>query len=177
MVNSTQTTWPPLDAAYNDEFGLIEPEVYAAAGQLWLKGEKYALSTIGDGAAGLRLMVKAVALVSRKRATPGHAIENLSAYLFQTYKRLLLAEMEKQNGHRQRDLESYAALSESRLNADAEELERKILLQQIVVRMDGWMREIFELLTLGYSFEEIGRLRDENGHALSTKFNKNLEGI
>jgi hypothetical protein len=178
MVNVAQITWPPLDLAYTDEFGLIEPEVYAAAGQLWLKGEKYALSTIGDAAAGLRLMVKAAALVSRKRAAPDHAIENLSAYLFQTYKHLLLAEMEKQNGHRQRDLERHAAASaDAGLNADAEELERRLLLQQIIARMDDWMRETFELLTLGYSFEEIGHLRHENGHALRTKFNKQLKKL
>ncbi|MDT5296304.1 MAG: hypothetical protein QOJ76_3184 [Acidobacteriota bacterium] len=177
MVNATRINWPPLDVEYTDEFGLIAPEVYAAAGQLWLKGEKYALSTIGDGAAGLRLMIKAAALVSRRLAAPDHAIENLGAYLFQTYKHLLLAEMERRNGHRQRDLERHAALSEAGLNADAEELERRILLQQIVARMDGRMRETFELLTLGYSFEEIGRLRRENGHALRTKFNKQLKQL
>jgi hypothetical protein len=86
--------------------------------------------------------------------------------------------MEKQNGHRQRDLDSHrAALSETKLNAEAEDLERKILLQQIVGRMDSWMRETFELLTIGYSFEEIGRLRGENGHALRTRFNKRLKRL
>jgi DNA-directed RNA polymerase specialized sigma24 family protein len=118
-------------------------------------------------------MLKAAAAVSRKRAEPGPPIQNLQAYLFQTYKHLLLAEMEKENGHRQRDLERHFELT-SASDADAETLERKILIQQVIRRMDEWMRAIFELLTLGYSFEEIGRLRAENGHALRSKFHKRL---
>jgi DNA-directed RNA polymerase specialized sigma24 family protein len=168
--------WPPLNAAYLDEFGVIDPEVYTAAGHMWRKGERFALSAIGDAAAGLRLMMRAAAVVTRKRTAPGSAIENLNAYLFQTYKHLVLAVMEKENGHRRLDLE-HQAESASAPDADSRELERRILLQQIVGRMDDWMREVFELLTLGYTYEEIGRLRRERGNVVRSRFSKQLRQL
>ena len=176
MMESRGTIWPQLETAYTDEFGHIEPEVYKAAGSLWSRAEKYALSTLGDAATGLRLMIRAVALVSRKHTAPQEPIANLRAYLFQTYKHLVLAELEKENGHRQRETEMQAEMA-SMPSTVAADLDRKILLEQITRRMDEWMREVFELLILGYSFEEIGQSRGKDGHGIRTKFNKQLHQL
>ena len=176
MPKHTETIWPPLETAYTDEFGEIDPEVYAVAGRLWRQGERRALSALGDSPAGLRLMLKAVAIVSRKQAASENLIANLSAYLFQTYKRLILTELERENGHRQHERDRQPEI-ESLSVSLAEDLDRKILVQQIIQRMEGWMREVFELLALGYSFEEIGKIRNQNGHALRTKFNRHLREL
>lgn len=177
MSKLTGTDWPELSIAYTDEFGLIDPVLYEAAGVLWkTSAERFALSTLADAPTGLRLMLKAVAIVSRKSAEPGNLIANLSAYLYQTYKHLVLAELEKENGHRRRETERQTEI-ESLSVSLAEDVDRKILVQQIVRQMDDWMREVFELLTLGHTFEEIGRLRNQNAHALRTKFNKHLKRL
>lgn len=176
MTKTTGTIWPPLQNTYTDEFGQIEPEVYTAAGTLWNRAEHFAISTLGDSATGLRLMVKAAAIVSRKRAAQDDHINYLSAYLFQTYKHLVLAELEKENGHRQREREMGMA-SASSPDSLAEDVDRKILVQQIMGRMDEWMRGVFEMQILGYTFEEIGQLRNQNAHVLRTKFNKRLKRL
>lgn len=176
MDNHAATIWPTLETAYTDEFGDIDPEVYAAAGRLWRQGERYALSALGDASTGLRLMLKAAAIVSRRRTLPDDHITNLSAYLFQTYKHLVLAELEKENGHRQREKDRQTEIEAISVSL-AEDVDRKILIQQIIRRMDEWMREVFELLTLGHSFEEIGKLRGQNAHALRTKFNRHLKRL
>jgi hypothetical protein len=36
--------------------------------------------------------------------------------------------------------------------------------------MDSWTREVFETLTLGYSFEEIGRALGNNPHVVRNRF-------
>jgi hypothetical protein len=162
MSKLTGTVWPPLATAYTDEFGHIEPDVYKAAGALWsVRAEQFARSTLGDAPTGLRLMLKAAALVSRKYLEPGMHIENLSAYLFHAYKRLVLAELEKENGRRKRNADIYEELV-SRPD-EADDVNRKILIEQIMRRMDPWTRGVFELLILGYSFEEIGEARGKSG--------------
>jgi hypothetical protein len=177
MNKSDGTDWPPLEAAYTDEFGHVELEVYNAAGTLWnAYGERYALSKLSDAPTGLQLMLKATASVSRKYLDPDVHIESLPNYLFQSYKRLVLAELEKRNEHRKHDAERHAE-TVSLPDATAADIDRKILVQQITCRMDAWTREIFELLILRYSFEEIGTMRGENGHHIRSKFNKKLKRL
>lgn len=176
MDKHSVTIWPALETAYTDEFGGIDPKVYAAAGRLWGQGERFALSVLGDASNGLRLMLKAAAIVTRRRALADVYITNLPAYLFQTYKHLVLAELEKANGHRQRETDKQTEIAALSVSL-AEDLDRKILIQQIMQRMDSWMREVFELLMLGHSFEEIGKLRGQNAHALRTRFHKHLNRL
>ena len=177
MNTPAGTNWPPLETAYTDEFGHIEPEVYRTAGTLWnAYGEQYARSKLGDAPTGLRLMLKAAASVSRKYLDPNVHIESLPDYLFKSYKRLVLAELEMQNGHRRREAERHAEAA-SLPDATVADMDRKILIQQIIRRMDAWTREIFELLILRYTFEEIGKMRGENGHHIRTKYGKKLKGL
>lgn len=177
MKHSDLTHWPPLEAAYADEFGHIEPEVYRAAGALWRAGgEQFACSKLGDAHLGFRLMLRAAAGVTRIHLDPDQRIENLPAYLYTAYKRLVLAELEKQNGHRRRDAELHAALA-SQSDTTADELDRKIELQRLYRRMDQWTREIFVLRTLGHTFDEIGQKRGASGHGIRTKFNEKLRRL
>lgn len=176
MSKPTHTALPPLEAAYTDEFGRIEPDVYSAASAIWQRCEQYALATLGDAPAGLRLLLKSAAIATRRHALPDAYIANLPAYLFQTYKHLVLAELEKENGHRQRETERHTEIEALSVSL-AEDVDRKILIQQIMQRMDDWMRGVFELRMLGHSFEEIGKLRGQNAHALRTKFNKHFKRL
>jgi DNA-directed RNA polymerase specialized sigma24 family protein len=176
MVDFVHTNWPPLETGYTDEFGPIDAEAYQVAGHLWRQAESFARSKLGDEANGLRLLLKAAAQVSRLRAQQPDQITNLTAYLQQTYKRLVLAELEKENGHRQREEELARELS-SLLCSPSEELDRKILIQQLVRRMDEWTRQVFEWLALGHSFEEIGRALGRSPHATRNKYHERLKRL
>jgi hypothetical protein len=177
MKTPAGTIWPPVETAYTDEFGRIEPEVYRTARALWnAYGEQYARSKLGDAPTGLQLLLKAAASVSRKYQDPNVHIESLPDYLFKSFKRLVLAELEKQNGHRRRDAERHAAAA-SLPDTTAADMDRKILIQQIIRHMDAWTREIFELLILRYTFEEIGKMRGEKGHYIRTRFGKKLKRL
>lgn len=177
MKRSDRTEWPPLDAAYMDEFGHVELEVYNKAGELWESfGEQFAHSKIDDVHLGLELMLKAAANVSRVYRDSGQQIENLPAYLLKAYKRLLLAELKKQNG-RLRLASEHVAETAPGHDATTVELENKIDFERLCRRMDRWMREILELLILGYTFEEIGLMRGESGRGIGNKYNRKLKRL
>ena len=163
-----ETLWPPLDTGYVDEFGPVDPEVHRVARDIWPRAEQLALNLVGDGAAGYQLLKRSVAAVSALPCDRREQIRDLRAYLFQTYKRLVLAELEKLNGHRNRDVEAAEILR--RPIADAADIEQQILVAELVRRMDPWAREIFENLTLGYSFDEIGKALGTNPHVVRNRF-------
>lgn len=165
-----------IEQTYTDEFGEIDPETLAAAGQIWPQAEKLAISILHDEQAGRVLMSKACARVTRKRADDPAAIENLPAYLFQTWRHLLLREQEKENGHRQREAE----MAKSRLPApdsDASDLNRKILFQQIYKHMDKQTRRIYHYIELGHTFPEIGKKLGRNPDVLRATFHKQIKKL
>src|SRR5262245_41283555 len=52
-------------------------------------------------------------------------------------------------------------------STEAGEIERHVLVTELLDRMDPWSREIFENLILGYSFEDIGRALASNPHVIA----------
>jgi DNA-binding CsgD family transcriptional regulator len=172
MAGPNEITWPALEGAYMDEFGSIDPEVYQAAGEIWTGwGERFASKTIHDEHAGLRLLLKSAADVSRVRAMQGEQIVNLKAYLSIAYKRLALERREKDNRHRERDRQILDLSS----NTSSEiEINQKLLLQQLIQRMDAWTRRVFELLALGHSQEEIGSFLGMQANVVRSKYHKSL---
>ncbi|MCI0392472.1 MAG: hypothetical protein MOB07_27385 [Acidobacteria bacterium] len=165
-----------IEQTYTDEFGEIDCETLAAAGQIWPQAEKLALRILRDEQAGRALMSKACARVTRKRADDPAAIENLPAYLFQTWWHLLLREQEKENGHRQREAE----MAESRMPAPYSvtgDLDRKILFQQIYKHMDKQTRRVYRYLDLGYTFPEIGKKLGRNPDVLRATFHKQIKKL
>jgi len=167
-VARKEMLWPALDAGYQEEFGPVDPEVHRVASDLWPSAEHFALDVLHDAGAGFRLLKRAVVAVSTLPADRREQIHDLPAYLFRTYKRLVLAELEKLNGHRKHDLETREALHP--LSIDAAEIERQILVAEVVHHLDPWAREVFENLTLGYSFEEIGRVLEANPQVIRNRF-------
>ena len=166
-MTSKDALWPVLKTAYDDEFGLVDPEVHRAAGDLWCPAEHLALDLLHDSVAGYRLLKQAVAAVSRLAPGRRAQIRDLPAYLFQTYKRLVLAELEKRNAHSTRQLDDADLL---RCPIDADRIDRDILIHELVGRMDPWSRDVFETLSLGYSFDEIGKALGRNPHVVRNRF-------
>jgi hypothetical protein len=177
MIESPQIQWPAVDSAYMDEFGLIDPEVHRAAAAIWGPCERLARSLLGDAPGGLRLMMRAAADVSRVRAETPEAIRHLPSYLFVAYRRLVVAEARKQNGHRQQE-ETLMVRLRAEAGGEAggpREVDRRILLWEVMELMDGWTRQVFEWLSLGHGFAEIARWAGMSENAARNKFNRRVK--
>ncbi len=170
------TEWRALETAYTDEFGQIAPDVYAAGGRLWPPAQVYAARTLADDdpTRARTLLVKAAAQVTRARDENSRQIRDLDGYLFQTFKRIVLAELEKDDNRRR--FESQVDLR-TEWQAPAKNIERHILLQEIVAAMDDWTRAVFEWLTLDHTFDDIARQLNEKPKAVSNKFHRRIERL
>lgn len=157
---------------------MILPEVYEAARGLWRQAEDFVLRRLGDTADGQRLMCRAAASVSRQLSRQPDQIRDIKAYLRQTFKRLVLNELEKENGHRDKlkHAENEPA-AEYLFGHHEEDLDRKILTQQIIWEMDERAREVFELLAAGHSFEEIAVMLGQPANAIRSRFSKQFKKI
>jgi len=163
-----------LDEGYTDEFGVIRPEVYRAAGELWPQAERFVYSKLHDRPAGWRLMLKAAAAVSRKQQEQPDQIRDLKAYLWITFKRLISDEVEKENRYQQLEPEEQPTTG---VSPSSETLNDQILIQEVIARMDSWTRTVFELRVLGYHFEDIAQMLKLRPNVLRSKFNKNIKKL
>lgn len=168
--------WGTLESAYTDEFGAVAPDVYAAAGRISHQCQDYATRVLldGDPARTRTLLLKAAALVTRARDERSRPINELDGYLLQTFRHLILAELEKDNNRYRYETESQL---DAEWHAQADNVERRILLNELVEGMDEWTRNIFELLTLDYTFDDIARQLGMNSRVLRTKYNRRLDRL
>lgn len=168
--------WGDLEAIYVDEFGPVAPDVYRAAGRIWQQAREYASRVLNsdDHARARTLLVKAAAQVTRARDEKLHQINELEGYLYQTFKRVILAELEKDNNRRRFETEAHLNIE---WQAQATNVERRILLNQIASAMDDWTRSIFEWLTLDYSFKEIARHLGMNHKVLRNKYDRHIRAL
>jgi DNA-directed RNA polymerase specialized sigma24 family protein len=173
MAEPQEREWPAIDSAYTDEYGQVQVEVYMAAGAIWNAARRFALLTLQDSHAGSRLLFRAAVIVSLKRIEPDAQIDDLIAYLFQTYKHLVLDELRKENRRKEIQAERRAELDSLSINI-TEDIDRKILLEQLVRRMDPWLREVYELRCLGYDFDVIAKSLGERTNVVRSRFSKRV---
>ena len=163
---------PSIESGFVDEFGEMDPSVYAAAQEIWPKAERWAEQILFDVHLGTQLMMKAVARVTAAKLA-GTEITNLRFYLLRSFKNLILAELEKENG-RSKLINERLAPDASRRHGSEDELNRKILINELRLEMDDWMREVFDLLVLGYTFEELVPRYGSASNVIRSKFSKKL---
>lgn len=172
--------WPPIEQGYWDAEGFIELDVYNAAAELWKKSaKKVARAMFNDEAIGHHLMLKAAAIVTRVRSERENHIRHLPHYLFTTFKHLLCEESGKQKNALALapDCEKWGdILLFFTKGSAAEDVERMILVDELVERMDAWTREVFELLVLGHDFGEIAEMLGE-GAVVRNKFYRGLKRL
>jgi hypothetical protein len=121
-------------------------------------------------------MIRATAEVSRRAAAPESCIRNLRAYLWQSYNHLVYAELKKENLHRKLEDERISELS-SAAREIAEELDRRIFVNQLFQRMDWWTRKVFDLLVLGYGYEMMEGELEMKANAIRAKFSKRMNRL
>jgi len=168
--------WGTLEIGYTDEFGRVAPDVYESAGRVWRRARDFALRVLqdADDARARTLLLKAASQVTRARDERGQHVNELDGYLLQTFRRVVLAESEKEENRRR--LESEAGLN-TEWRSQASNVERRILLEEIVGMMDGWTRAVFEWLTLDYSFDEIARHLGVSTKVLRNKYNRHVSAL
>jgi DNA-directed RNA polymerase specialized sigma24 family protein len=168
--------WEEIGSRYDDEFGQVSPEVYTAAREIWPRAREHAARVLADNydSRARTLLLKAAARVTRMNDSVPGRLENIEGYLFRTFTRVVLAELEK-DGNRRR----YEALApgDAELRGQAENVERRILLEEVVALMDEWTREVFELLVLDYSYEDIGRHLGAKPKVIRTRFDRNVKRL
>lgn len=177
MTHSTETVWPPLESSYQDAEGWVDLKVYRTAGELWPFAEQLARNNLHDSMAGQKLMLKAVVNVSRVLEVEPKSIRNLKGYLFVTYKRLLLEELNKRRRQEESGARELRPGAEAEQRGNADDLERKILVQELIQRMDGNMRYVFERLILGYTFEEIAAEQKTPSNILRNRYHRMLKHL
>ncbi len=167
------TDQPEIAAAYRDEWGPVAPEVYQVAVSLREKAEDYARAKLGAADTGRTLLAKAAVMVTRSLEDRHEQVANLEAYLFQTYKRLVLVEFERER-ERERILSERADdPSQNGFIAPAE-MDQYILIDQLRKRMNERTRLVFDLLTLGHTFDEIGSMLGKSGRAIRNNYYEQL---
>lgn len=173
--------WPPLSETYQDVFGEVDLDVYNAAGEIWQRGRAFAHAYGIDDAITHTAMIRAVAKVSHRIKRPAPDLKTpgaLKAYLFTSFRRSLLDEIKNKQSStvvRLDDLE--AVTDQSSSESLATQIERKILLEEIVRHMDSKTRFIYERLILGYSFEEIAEAMGTQSNILRSTFSKRIRRI
>lgn len=163
------TDQPEIETAYLDEWGAVAPEVYQVAVSLHVQAENYARATLGAEDTGHTLLAKAAVIVTRTLEDRPEHIANLQAYLFQTYKRLVLAELEKERSRERILAERAGEVSQNGHNVSAE-LDQYILIEELRMRMNQRTRTVFDLLALGHSFEEIGSMLGKSSRAIRNNY-------
>ena len=170
MADSLQLLWPSVDACYVDEFGPIDTDVHKAAGEIWRWAAAFAIATLGDEASGQLALKKVCAKITEKRAAGAIRIVKLNAYIQTAFKHEVLAQLKRK---RSANLELPA---EPITNYDLD-IDQKILVEQILARMEPEDRRITELLILGYSFEEIARKDGRRSNVIRSRHSKLLKRI
>ena len=170
MADSLQVPWPALDAPYVDEFGPIDKDVHKAAGELWRWAAAYAIATLGDEASGQLALKKVCAKITEKRAAGAIQIVKLNAYIQTAFKHEVLAQLKHNRS-------TNVALSDEPITDYDLDIDQKILVEQILLRMNPEDRRITELLILGYSFEEIARKDRKRSNVIRSRHSKLLKRI
>ena len=168
--------WPPLANGYIDEFGPIDPSLHQAAGRLWPTIEVQLRRARIAPEDGQRLMLKAVALVTRARAQRPEEIRNVDGYLWRTFHRLLLEELERRALHSKLDAEFVARFAPAARRSE-DEIIKIILIREIMDRADEWLRQVIELLQMGHSYEEIAVFLGGRANAIRSRVSKQLKTL
>jgi DNA-directed RNA polymerase specialized sigma24 family protein len=170
------TNQPEVATAYMDEWGAIAPEVHRAALALRKQAESFARVTLHNEDVGHTLLAKAAAIVTRALIERPGSITNLPAYLFKTYQRQVLAELEKEKSHERILVGQAGEISLNGHDACAE-LDQQILVYELRKRMDERTRQVFDLLVLGHSFEEIGSMLGKSSRAVRNNYYDHLDRL
>jgi DNA-directed RNA polymerase specialized sigma24 family protein len=146
LLTAARQTWPRVLAHARLELRSknSEPETEALTGEVW------------------ESVLKSVAKASQRKREKGAPIQDLEGYLFAAFhhrfNRFLKAEKRRNDAVElvasSMDLDQIAGAHGTRW---AEDLETAIAVKEVIRRMDGWTRKIWQARQYGYSWKEISK--------------------
>lgn len=178
------TVFPEIDSSYIDQFGFIDKEVYSVALAFWPQANRYALSMALDEARARDLMLITVARVSKIKSERND-IDSVRNYLWLVFKRLLVEELKRNRKFEDSHI-SFDDLNQpgggpwqhSEIPVTGEDiierLNKAILIEELLRRMDHETCAIFEKLILGYTFSEIAKSHSQSAPVIRNKFRRRM---
>lgn len=178
MSDFSTSAWPDWDTltdTFKESFPALNQDVYEAAGEFWPKALSLAKSKGFDNSDARAMLLKVVRDVSRAVNEPNRdPIEMLPHYLSSAYERRIWKTLKEQKHHASLDEINQDLLSDTKT---AEVIQKKVLLAELVARMDPAILSIYEQLILGYSFEEIARKEETRANVLRSRFSREVRRI
>lgn len=155
----------------------IAPEVLSAAYEISARALSHAEKVLNDPAVALSAFEETAATVSRmlsKQQGSGN-IRNLPGYLFRAFLRQV-------DRLKRRELllscdRSATDLLESYASNAWEELELKVLVDELLTKFDAVARDMFYRRQANVSWEEIGRTYNISAHAAELRFRRALRRL
>ncbi len=159
-----------------DRFGrTIDPAVLEAAGELGQGVIEYGERAVGDPAVLANLLEDSAAAVSRvlrsQQQGNGNPIRDLRAYLFTAFIRRV------NRIARRRPASGDSPYPPSMRMPPAEDLDRKILIEEFLRRCDPVTCEMFYRRIEGFSWKEIGKKYGVSAHAAESRFGQALQRV
>lgn len=163
-----------------DRFGRgINPVVVDAAQQIGRRAIHHAEKLHVDPAIAANLLEEAAAAVSRalarKRDRPQDPIRDLRGYLFRAFIRRVNKKLRRQlqvdNAVR------ILLVTSQNSNDPLLELERKILIDELLASGDDVTRDVFYRRIQGLSWYEIGKSYGRSGHAAESRFSEAIRRL
>ena len=157
----------------------IAPEVLSVAYEISGRALDHAEKLLGDSALALSAFEETAATVSRvlsaQRRSGNRRIQNLSGYLFRAFLRRV-------NRLKRRELllscdRSATDLLESYASNAWEELELKVLVDELLTKFDVVARDMFYRRQAKFSWKEIGRTYNISAHAAESRFSAALRRV
>ncbi len=157
----------------------ISPLVMDAAEQIGRRAIKHAEKLQVDPAVAVNLLEEAAAAVTRaidrKRDSTGDRVRDLQAYLFRAFIRRINKTLKRQvlveNAVR------FAFLKSLNSTDPWVELERKILIDELLTRDNPATRDIFYRRSHGLLWDDIAPLYGVSAHAAESRFSQALKRI
>lgn len=163
-----------IETEYEEEFGKVSPQILAAAELVWRKSGAFYSNLIYDQHQCLRILMRAIAIVSAKFNNNQNHIQNLTSYLHITFRHLILAEISKGKRHFELEKANAAKRNETEFENVEENIQQKILISQLRSRMNDWMRAVFDMQALGYQYKDLVPKYGLSENVIRSKYSKNL---
>ena len=162
-----------------DRFGrIVDPSILSVAQEIASRAVSHGEQVLGDPALALTLFEEAAATVSRiageKLASGKPSIRDIRSYLFRVYLRRIGIEKKVSLSLDQATDEQWERHAQRTYQRD---IERQILLKEVLESCDTLTREIFYLRLEGCSWKEIERRSGIPLNAASLRFSKTLRRL
>ena len=156
----------------------IATEVLAVAYEISGRALSHAENVLGDPALALSAFEETAATVSRvlsaQKRSDDRKIRNLSGYLFRAFLRRVDRLMRTELLFGEHTTNEFLG---SKISNSSEELELKLLVDELLTMCDAVTRDMFYRRAEGLSWKEIGRTYGISAHAAESRFSAALQRV